>query len=252
MTSQWSIPLDFLYSRNIFDSLFVKNGGLPSFIIASTNREIALILACGEIPSISFNRWARRTKASCGTASGHRKEKKQRTIPWNAEMYRYFICRGLSEGTSRSEILKMNTRRAIRNATILASADGRAMRYASSVSALSISSIVGTRSAISTPKSCPAHHAQPPFARQGEVETCPRTPTQKRPERFHSGLSKITTLQLSSAIQEAPQLAAPARVLQLAQCLGLDLANTLAGHRELLADFFQRMVCVHADAEAHA
>src|SRR6266446_6033857 len=53
-------------------------------------------------------------------------------------------------------------------------------------------------------------------------------------------------------IQEAAQLAAAARVLELAQRLGLDLADALARHRELLADLFQRVVLVHADAEAHA
>src|SRR6266571_2015452 len=41
-------------------------------------------------------------------------------------------------------------------------------------------------------------------------------------------------------------------MLQLAQRLGLDLADALARDRELLADLFQRMVGVHADAEAHA
>jgi hypothetical protein len=41
-------------------------------------------------------------------------------------------------------------------------------------------------------------------------------------------------------------------MLQLAQRLGLDLTDTLSGHRKLLADFFQRVVGVHADAEAHA
>ena len=41
-------------------------------------------------------------------------------------------------------------------------------------------------------------------------------------------------------------------MLQLAQRLRLDLTDTLSGHRELLADFFQRVVGVHADAEAHA
>lgn len=41
-------------------------------------------------------------------------------------------------------------------------------------------------------------------------------------------------------------------MLQLAQCLRLDLTNTFACDRELLADFFQRMVGVHADAETHA
>ena len=39
---------------------------------------------------------------------------------------------------------------------------------------------------------------------------------------------------------------------QLAQGLGFDLADALAGDVELLADFFQRVVGVHFDAEAHA
>src|SRR5687767_6558370 len=41
----------------------------------------------------------------------------------------------------------------------------------------------------------------------------------------------------ASAVEEAPQLARAARVLELAQRLGFDLADTLAGDRELLADF---------------
>ena len=41
-------------------------------------------------------------------------------------------------------------------------------------------------------------------------------------------------------------------MLQLAQRLGFDLANAFTRYRELLADFFQRVVGVHADAEAHA
>ena len=41
-------------------------------------------------------------------------------------------------------------------------------------------------------------------------------------------------------------------MFQLAERLGLDLANAFARHRELLADFFQRMIGVHADPEAHA
>src|SRR5690242_3822530 len=55
-----------------------------------------------------------------------------------------------------------------------------------------------------------------------------------------------------SVVEEASELAAARRVLQLAQRLGLDLADALAGHRELLADLFQGVVGVHADAEAHA
>src|SRR6185312_4532371 len=54
-----------------------------------------------------------------------------------------------------------------------------------------------------------------------------------------------------SVVEKAAQLAAPARVLELAQRLGLDLADALARHVELLADLLERMVGVHADAEAH-
>src|SRR5262252_9244237 len=39
---------------------------------------------------------------------------------------------------------------------------------------------------------------------------------------------------------------------ELAQRLGLDLADGLARDRELVSDLFQRVVLVHADAEAHA
>ena len=55
-----------------------------------------------------------------------------------------------------------------------------------------------------------------------------------------------------SGVEEAPEFAAAAGVFQLAQGLGLDLTDALAGYRELLADLFERMVGVHADAEAHA
>ena len=53
-------------------------------------------------------------------------------------------------------------------------------------------------------------------------------------------------------IQEAPQLPAPRWMLQLPQRLRVDLSDALSRDRELLADFFQRVVGVHADAEAHA
>src|SRR5579859_1731187 len=55
-----------------------------------------------------------------------------------------------------------------------------------------------------------------------------------------------------SGVQEALQLAGARRVLQLAQRLGLDLADTFARDRELLPDLLQSVVGVHADAEAHA
>src|SRR5580658_7168391 len=52
--------------------------------------------------------------------------------------------------------------------------------------------------------------------------------------------------------QEATQLLATAWMAQLAQCLGFDLTNALAGHIELLTDFLERVIRVHIDAEAHA
>src|SRR5206468_9732794 len=50
----------------------------------------------------------------------------------------------------------------------------------------------------------------------------------------------------------ASHFARAAGVLQLAERLRLDLADSLARHRELLPDFLQRVIGVHADAEAHA
>jgi hypothetical protein len=41
-------------------------------------------------------------------------------------------------------------------------------------------------------------------------------------------------------------------MLQLPQRLGLNLPDALLGHRKRLTDFFQGVVGVHADAEAHA
>ena len=41
-------------------------------------------------------------------------------------------------------------------------------------------------------------------------------------------------------------------MFELAQCFGFDLPDTFAGHVELLADFFKRMIGVHADAETHS
>src|SRR5260221_5132594 len=55
-----------------------------------------------------------------------------------------------------------------------------------------------------------------------------------------------------SIIQEASQYPRAAWVLQLSQRLGFDLPDSLARHRELLADLLQRVVLVHADAESHA
>src|ERR1043166_186729 len=65
------------------------------------------------------------------------------------------------------------------------------------------------------------------------------------------GLAPSGRQALLSVIQEGPEFAAPARMLQLPQRLRLDLAGALARHRELLADLFEGMIGVHTDAEAH-
>ena len=41
-------------------------------------------------------------------------------------------------------------------------------------------------------------------------------------------------------------------MLQLPECLRLELPDALAGHRELLPNLLQRVIGVHADPEAHA
>src|SRR6202000_551660 len=53
-------------------------------------------------------------------------------------------------------------------------------------------------------------------------------------------------------VEEGAQMLASRRVAQLAQRLGFDLTNPLAGDIELLADFLEGVVGIHVDAEAHA
>ena len=53
-------------------------------------------------------------------------------------------------------------------------------------------------------------------------------------------------------VQICAQLVRTAGVLELADRLGLDLADAFTRHVELLAHFFQRVVGAHLDAEAHA
>src|SRR5690606_41914811 len=48
-------------------------------------------------------------------------------------------------------------------------------------------------------------------------------------------------------VEEAAELLGARRVAQLAQRLGLDLADPLAGDVELLADLFEGVVGVHVD-----
>src|SRR5690606_14487960 len=56
----------------------------------------------------------------------------------------------------------------------------------------------------------------------------------------------------ASALHEALELLRAARVTELAERLGFDLADALAGHLEVLADLFERVIALFADAEAHA
>src|SRR5438128_7368566 len=60
-----------------------------------------------------------------------------------------------------------------------------------------------------------------------------------------------TSDELGAAFEERLELAAPRRVAQLAQRLGLDLADPLARHREVLADLLEGVLAAFADAEAH-
>ena len=55
-----------------------------------------------------------------------------------------------------------------------------------------------------------------------------------------------------SNIEKAAELVRVLRVRKLAERLGLDLPDSLAGYRELVSDLFQGMIALHADAEAHA
>ena len=63
--------------------------------------------------------------------------------------------------------------------------------------------------------------------------------------------SKRNLLLVFFAVEEAFQTVAAGGVTQLAQGLGFDLADALAGNIELFAHFFQRVVGVHVDAETH-
>src|SRR5207253_2682457 len=55
-----------------------------------------------------------------------------------------------------------------------------------------------------------------------------------------------------SALDERLETLAAARVAELAEGFGFDLADALAGDFEVLADLFEGVVGLLADAEAHA
>src|SRR5438128_9968924 len=54
-----------------------------------------------------------------------------------------------------------------------------------------------------------------------------------------------------AAFEERAQTMAPAGMPQLAQCLGFDLADTLARDREVLPHFLERVLAAIFQAEAH-
>src|SRR5215470_18979560 len=56
----------------------------------------------------------------------------------------------------------------------------------------------------------------------------------------------------SSRFEEAPQLLGPRGMPELAQGFGLDLADALAGDREVLADLLQRVLAAVGEAESQA
>ena len=75
-------------------------------------------------------------------------------------------------------------------------------------------------------------------------------PTIKKPARGR--FFCVTIVVIGLFVDKAAQMIRAAGVAQFAQCLGFDLSNTLAGDIELFADFFQSVVGVHIDTEAHS
>ena len=78
-------------------------------------------------------------------------------------------------------------------------------------------------------------------------------PTRDDVESPSYGLSRQTAfLPLGKSIlDKASERSRPAWMLELADCLGLDLSNPLARHRKLLAYFLQRVVAIHTETKAH-
>lgn len=75
--------------------------------------------------------------------------------------------------------------------------------------------------------------------------------TQRGVKTKLNGVKEQQYFQAGLLVEETAHFAAAGRVLELAQRLCFDLANTFARHAELLTDFFQRMVGVHTDPKAH-
>src|SRR5215470_16747720 len=60
----------------------------------------------------------------------------------------------------------------------------------------------------------------------------------------------IHLMSRASGLEEAPELLRPRRMTQLAERLGLDLADALPRDGEVLAHFFQRVLAAVREAEA--
>src|SRR5688572_30102767 len=99
------------------------------------------------------------------------------------------------------------------------------------------------RSARGSSRGCRGARTAPGTAR-------PRRRGRAPPLRPSAGVRASALLSIFD--QEASELLAAARVAQLAQRLGLYLADSLARDVELLADFLEGVVGGQVDAEAHA
>ena len=62
----------------------------------------------------------------------------------------------------------------------------------------------------------------------------------------------VATSKTALVVEETPQGLAAARMAKFANRFRFDLTNAFAGNREGDADFFQRVIGIHADAEPHA
>ncbi len=83
-------------------------------------------------------------------------------------------------------------------------------------------------------------------------ELKPKMPEARKQKAKHRlGFEKATKLSIRlTRGEQCPQVARSFRRTKLAQSLGFNLANTLAGDVEFLADLFERMFPLAADAEA--
>src|SRR5262249_18985053 len=63
--------------------------------------------------------------------------------------------------------------------------------------------------------------------------------------------ARARNLFVKAGVEERAQTVAAAGVAQLAQRLGLNLPDAFAGDREMLANFFERMLAAVLQTEAH-